>query len=90
MAWAGSGCRFQQNVKTDRHPAVIVHCTTPDDVRQAVDFARVHHVPLSVRCGGHSYAGHGLNDGGVGCSMYSMRHRTLRCAFLQASPAGHR
>ncbi|MEO9080152.1 MAG: FAD-binding oxidoreductase [Rhodanobacter sp.] len=65
------------NIKFDRHPAVIVHCTSVGDVRHAVTFARDHAVPLSVRCGGHSYAGYGLNDGGVVIDLSGLRSITV-------------
>lgn len=46
-------------------PAVVVRCSTHDDIRQAVQFARAHDLPLSVRGGGHSGAGFGTNEGGL-------------------------
>jgi FAD/FMN-containing dehydrogenase len=46
----------------DRRPALIVRCTGAAD---AVDFAREHDLPLSVRGGGHNVAGNAVNDGGL-------------------------
>jgi FAD/FMN-containing dehydrogenase len=49
----------------DRRPALIVRCTGAADVVDAVDFAREHDLPLSVRGGGHNVAGNAVNDGGL-------------------------
>ncbi len=59
--------------KADLHPALMVHVRTADDVRHAVDFARANALPLAVRCGGHSYAGHGLCTGGLVIDMSGLR-----------------
>lgn len=54
-------------------PALFAHCTSTEDVRRAVLAAREAGAPLSVRCGGHSYAGHGLNEGGVVLDLSGLR-----------------
>src|SRR5947209_8252591 len=53
-AWDGS---------FDRYPAVIVRAAGAQDVVHAVNFAREHSLPVSVKSGGHSLAGHSTNDG---------------------------
>lgn len=45
------------NANIDKQPALIARCVGVADVRQAVDFARSHHLLVSVRGGGHSFPG---------------------------------
>src|SRR5262245_34011285 len=49
----------------DQHPALIVQPHTAQDVVHAVVFARDNDLPLAVRSGGHSLAGHSTVDGGL-------------------------
>src|SRR6516165_2672925 len=49
--------------KSDRTPRAVVHCQTPDDVQAAIRVARTCDLPLSVRGGGHDWAGRALCDG---------------------------
>ena len=53
------------NLAFDRHPSLIVRCSSPSDVAYALEFARNHHLPLAVRSGGHSRLGYGMCDGGL-------------------------
>ena len=48
-----------------RMPRAVVHCQTADDVRSAIRAARDCGLPLSVRGGGHDWAGRALCDGVV-------------------------
>jgi FAD/FMN-containing dehydrogenase len=61
------------NAAYDRYPAVIVRARDAADVIQAVRFARQHELPLAVRSGGHSMAGHGAVDGGVVVNVAGMK-----------------
>ncbi|MGK8525031.1 FAD-binding oxidoreductase [Nocardia asteroides] len=57
-----------------RHrPAVVLRCRTPADVQAGVRAARDHGVPLSVRGGGHDWAGRALTDGGLTLDLSAMR-----------------
>ncbi|WP_156096839.1 FAD-binding oxidoreductase [Amycolatopsis jejuensis] len=46
-------------------PAVVVECRSTADVQAAVRGAREAGLPLSVRGGGHDWAGRALADGGI-------------------------
>jgi hypothetical protein len=48
-----------------RMPRAVVHCQTADDLRSAIRAARDCDLPLSVRGGGHDWAGRALCDGVV-------------------------
>ena len=49
----------------DRRPLVIVRPPNADDVARVVALARETGLPLAVRSGGHSGAGHSVVDGGI-------------------------
>ncbi|HEX2731577.1 MAG TPA: FAD-binding oxidoreductase [Polyangiaceae bacterium] len=49
----------------DHRPALIAQCLDASDVRLAIAHARRHDLPLAVRGGGHSLAGHGVCEAGV-------------------------
>ena len=53
------------NGAIDRSPAVIVCCTTAEQVAEAVRFARASGLEIAVRGGGHNYAGHAVCDAGL-------------------------
>ena len=57
----------------DRRPALIVQCTGAADVVDAVDFAREHQLPLSIKGGGHNVAGNAVNDDGLVIDLSQMR-----------------
>jgi FAD/FMN-containing dehydrogenase len=57
----------------DRHPAVIVRPTTPDEVAHVVTLARDSGLELAVRSGGHSPAGHSVSDGGIVLDLGAMK-----------------
>ena len=46
-----------------RMPRAVVHCRTPKDVQSAIRAGRDCDLPLSVRGGGHDWAGRALCDG---------------------------
>lgn len=48
---------------TGRMPRAVVHCTTSEQVWTTIRVARDRDIPLSVRGGGHDWAGRALCDG---------------------------
>jgi len=45
------------NGMIDKRPALIAQCSATADVVACIEFARAENVPISVRGGGHSFAG---------------------------------
>jgi FAD binding domain/Berberine and berberine like len=64
--------RAVHNGMIDRHPALIIRCSSPADVARAIAFARAHDAPLAVRGGGHNGAGLGVVDDGVVIDLAAM------------------
>ncbi|MET8407688.1 FAD-binding oxidoreductase [Streptomyces sp. NPDC005195] len=44
-------------------PTAVAYAAHADDIRTAMAYARAHHIPLSIRNGGHSYAGWSSGNG---------------------------
>jgi FAD/FMN-containing dehydrogenase len=70
------------NAAIDRRPAVVVRATAPVDVQVAVRVARRHDLPISVRAGGHDWAGRALRDGGLVIDLTGLRQ-------VAVDPANH-
>jgi len=56
-----------------RRPAMVAFCQQAEDVQAAVRAARRHGLPLSVRGGGHDWAGRALRDDGLVIDLTGMR-----------------
>ncbi len=61
------------NGDINRHPAIIIRCHGVADVIAAVNAARENDLPLAIRGGAHSAAGHGTCDNGVVIDLSSMK-----------------
>lgn len=61
------------NRRIDRRPAMVARCVDEEDVAWCVRLAREHGIPLSVRAGGHSPAGHSVIDGGLVIDLSPMK-----------------
>ena len=57
----------------DRHPGAVVRAADARDVARTVTFARDQGIPLAVRGGGHSGAGHGTVDRGIVLDLSPMK-----------------
>lgn len=69
--------RISFNGMIDRRPAAIVTCASTADVVAAVRAARAAGLPIAIRGGGHSVAGHGLADGAIVVDLRRMRAVTV-------------
>ncbi|AKS35487.1 FAD-binding oxidoreductase [Mycolicibacterium goodii] len=69
-------------------PAAVVRPRSSDDVRTAVRFAHDRQIPLTVRGGGHDYAGRALNDGGLVVDLAGMRQVRVDPAAREAVVEG--
>jgi FAD/FMN-containing dehydrogenase len=61
------------NGRFNHRPDLIAQCRHANDVRACVDFARGNQVTLSVKGGGHSYAGKTVGDGGLLVDVSQMK-----------------
>ena len=50
---------------SERRPAYVFQPNTVADIASALTMAKTRDLPFSIKCGGHSYAGYCLNDGGL-------------------------
>ena len=62
------------NGAVNHRPALVVRCSTTDEVQAAVLTARRYSLPLSVRGGGHDWAGRALRPAGLVIDLTKMRH----------------
>jgi FAD/FMN-containing dehydrogenase len=65
--------RRVRNRAVNQHPAMIVRCANRQDIQLAVEFARGRALPVAVRSGGHSFAGHGVCEGGMVIDLSLMK-----------------
>src|SRR5215471_15169926 len=70
-----------------RMPRAVVHCRTPEDVQLAIRASRDCDLPLSVRGGGHDWAGRSLCDGIV-IDLSGMRAAAIGSDNHQARISG--
>jgi len=73
--------------RVSRMPRAVIHCRTPEDVQLAIRGARECDLPLSVRGGGHDWAGRALCEGIV-VDLSGMNAVTIDAANHTAQIAG--
>lgn len=61
------------NGMVDKRPVLIARCVEASDVVACIRFARERDVPLSVRGGGHNYAGKAVCDDGLVIDLSQMK-----------------
>jgi FAD/FMN-containing dehydrogenase len=71
------GARRVWNGMVDKRPALIARCADANDVMACVNFVREQGIPLSVRGGGHNYAGKAVCNGGLVVDLSSMKRITV-------------
>jgi hypothetical protein len=71
-----------------RRPAIVAFCKQSEDVQAAVRAARRHGLPLSVRGGGHDWAGRALCDNGLVVDLTGMRDIAVDRHALVATVTG--
>src|SRR5438552_15770454 len=65
------------NGDIDRRPAVIARCASAADVASAIGFGRSQGLELTVRGGGHNYAGFAICDDGLMIDLSAMKQVTV-------------
>src|SRR5215469_10637569 len=76
------------NGAVDHRPALIVLPRTPAQVREAVLAARDHQLPVSVRGGGHDWAGRAVRPGGLVIDLTGMRQIAVDAKARTATVGG--
>ena len=76
------------NGAVQHEPALFAVCETSADVRAAVRSAREHRLALSVRGGGHDWAGRSLRHGGLVIDLSQMRRVDVDAASSIATIQG--
>jgi FAD/FMN-containing dehydrogenase len=61
----------------DRRPQVIIRATSPQDVAEAVRFARSESRPLAIRSGGHSVPGYNMVDDAIVLDLSLMKRISI-------------
>ena len=76
------------NGAVDRRPKLFAFCESARDVQEAVRAARAHGLPLSVRGGGHDWAGRALSHQGLVVDLSRMRQVEVDVRGRVATVAG--
>jgi FAD/FMN-containing dehydrogenase len=76
------------NAMIDRRPDLIVRPADAEDVASAVRWAADQDLPISVRGGGHSVAGHGVGNGSLMLDLGELRSVAVDPAARTAEVGG--
>jgi FAD binding domain/Berberine and berberine like len=69
--------RAVHNGMIDRRPAVLVKCTSADEVARCIAFGKANDVLIAVRGGGHNGAGLGVVDDGLVIDLAGLKDVTV-------------
>ncbi|KPJ83653.1 MAG: hypothetical protein AMS19_03600 [Gemmatimonas sp. SG8_23] len=72
------------NGRFERHPDLVARCASTADVVAAVRFARARRLAISVKGGGHDYAGNTVGEGGLLVDLAPMRDVVVDTAARRA------
>ena len=76
------------NAMIDKHPAIIIQCTSVEDVMKAVNFASQNQFEVSIKSGGHNGAGLALINDGLVIDLSGMKQIDIdpvkKIAVIQA------
>ncbi len=72
-----SRARRVWNHAIDQYPQLIARCRNSDDIIRAVQLARDYNLLPAVRGGGHSFAGHGVCDGGIVIDLSALKQTII-------------
>jgi FAD/FMN-containing dehydrogenase len=76
------------NARFDRSPGLIARCAGSDDVAAAVRHARTHALDVSVKGGGHAYAGNTVVEDSLLIDLGSMRTVSVDAPNRRATVGG--
>jgi FAD/FMN-containing dehydrogenase len=76
------------NGDIDRHPALVVRCRSAAQVAEAIALAHGMGIELTVRGGGHNFAGSAVADGALMIDLSPMRHVIVDPAARRARCGG--
>jgi hypothetical protein len=85
---AYAGARAIWNGAIDHQPALIARCETTRDIQMALCAGRENGIRVSVRGGGHDWAGRCLAHGGIVIDLSAMRQVTIDSEARVATVAG--
>jgi hypothetical protein len=64
--------RAVHNAMIDKRPALLVRCTSAQDVARCIAFGRANDAPIAIRGGGHNGGGLGIVDDGIVIDLADM------------------
>ncbi|MFT5133800.1 MAG: FAD/FMN-containing dehydrogenase [Gammaproteobacteria bacterium] len=62
-----------QSIKPERFPDQIIKARSEADIVEIIKYANANKLPVSVRCGGHSYVASPLRNGGILLDVSALR-----------------